>query len=241
MRAAALTLLSTLLGVTDAQTGFGPCHACRVEMGTAVVDHGWTTITTDRVYSDPVLIVGIVTMFGNADAVVRAQVVNGNTFQMKVTESSCQDNFHAEETISWMIMEVSARPGAEAGHIELGTGLYPDISQRSPRKAVGVWEISFTAPISDPIVIVSIMSVNVDSWYTARAYDMTDNDFQLMLQEEETFAEDDRAAETVGYFAVTQTTAALGTIDGFQYYATITEGFDEMNRCVLSDSRLPCK
>jgi hypothetical protein len=230
-------LAALLLGAADAQTGFNnPCEACRVEMGVADVTHDWTTITTGNAFSDPVLIVGLVTMNGQADAAARSQVVSGNTFQIKVTEPSCQDGFHAVETISWMVMEVSTRAGGEAGHIELGSDTPTEL--RSGRKTVGAWPVSFTESIPSPIVIASIMSANADGWYTARAHDAEETGFQISLQKEETLASEDAVAETIGYFAVTETTSALGTIGGFEYWATGTDRFDELGRCANRGRRL---
>ena len=135
-------------------------------------------------------------------------------------------------------MEVSTRPGAEAGHVDIGTGS-PGMA-RSHRKAVGIWPISFTVPIPSPIVITSIMSVNEDGWYTARATNADDNEFELMLQREEMLAEQDQAVETIGYFAVTQTATALGTIGGVEYWAVETDRFDELGRCERCGRTQPC-
>jgi hypothetical protein len=210
------------------------CQACVVEMGTAAINHEWTTITTDHTFVDPVLIVGPVTMVGPTDAAARSQVVAGNTFQIKVTEADCQDGAHAAEQISWMVMEASTRPGAEAAHIELGYGS-PGLVPRN--KAVGVWDLTFTEPIADPVVIASIMSTTEDGWYTARAVEPSNAGFQLVLHEEEWYdgeLRDDGAQqhvpETIGYFAVSATSGALGEIGGFAYYAKETERLDEMGR-----------
>lgn len=209
------------------------CAACLVEMGIADVTHEWTTITTANTFSDPVLIIGLVTMFGRMSAVARSRVINGTTFEVKITEASCTGSpEHNIETISWMMMEVSTRAGAEASHIELGSDTPGTLTSRP--HVVGTWPVNFTASIPSPIVLASIMSVNADGWSTTRATEVDDSGFEMSLQQEFALVDHDMVTETVGYFAVTRTSTALGTIGGFEYWATTTDWFDEMGRCAVA-------
>ena len=208
--------------------GFDACAACKVEVGTAPgVTHDWTTITTSHAYLDPVILMGIVTIIGPADAAARMEVVSATQFRMKVVETDCQDGSHAGETISWMIMESSTRAGAEAAHVELGYGS-PGLTGHT-QKVVGNFDVTFTATIPSPIVITTIMSNVQEGWYTGRGNRPTDSGFELMLQEEESRAQE-HVPEIIGYLAVTDTGNALGSVGGFEYWASETGDFDEEGR-----------
>ena len=204
------------------------CSLCAMEAGTAVgVTHEWHTVTTEQSYTNPVLLTGVVTMVGTQDATARAEITGPNAFRIRMVEASCMDGSHAGEQLSWMIMEASVGPLGEAGRLDFGTGS-PGLSGHTT-KIVGKVDVAYSEPRSSPVVIVSIMSAVEDNFYNARINRPGNNDFQLVLQEEEVL-DNTHVPETIGWLAVDTGQDGLQSAGGMQWWAGTTGNFDEEGR-----------
>lgn len=100
------------------------------EMGTISINHNWTTITTSRSYTKPVVIVGGLTRNGAQASTVRVRSVGENSFQVRVQEWDYLDGAHAMEQVSWMVLEGSIPSEGdfdcfdEAAHLQPGVNLF---------------------------------------------------------------------------------------------------------------------
>ncbi|MCI4670298.1 MAG: PQQ-dependent sugar dehydrogenase [Bacteroidia bacterium] len=75
------------------------------EQGAVVTDHNWTTVNLQRTYVNPVVIAGAPSFNGSHHSTVRIQNVTPNSFQVRIDEWECWDEWHTNETIPYMVME----------------------------------------------------------------------------------------------------------------------------------------
>ena len=103
---------------------------------TANADDSWVTVELTGAYFSPIIFGGIPTMAGAQEAVVRFQnirrakrgdegVTNDQLghwmFDLRVQEPACQDDVHAVETISWMVMDTGVFFSDEDFMIQTGS------------------------------------------------------------------------------------------------------------------------
>ncbi len=77
------------------------------EVGTTTINNTWKTITLNNTYANPVIIANSLSINGADPSIVRVQNVGLNSFQVKVEEWAYLDGSHANETVSYMVVEGS--------------------------------------------------------------------------------------------------------------------------------------
>eukprot|EP01047_Picozoa_sp_COSAG01_P049627 COSAG01_NODE_4937_length_4611_cov_3.348260_1_plen_869_part_10 len=225
-------LLLAALGTTavvalgGADTGSPAMRAGRVD-----ASHVWTGIMTDHNFSAPVLLLGIPTQAGSDSVVVRAEMVGSSGFRVRVTESSCEDDSHAAESIGYLLMEsFSSSVGRlQASRTVVGSGA--PTTTLTQLKTVGGAAVSFAHTISgSPVVLASVQSYNDPSFVHVRASSTTSQGFQIWMAEDEQ-ANQVHTPETVGWLAISSTSTM--SIGGLAWEARTVTGVDEEGRTVL--------
>ena len=156
----------------------------------------WTRIDLSSDYTKPVVVVSPVTFADSGDAHVRVRKVSGSSFELALQESSCLDQRHFAETVSWMVVEAGswhlgvATPTFEADTVPIAPGLRKDRWER----------VALSERLQVPVVISHLMTSNeghTSSWSRLAHLDSTGFDIAL----EETSWDGHHAAELCGWIA----------------------------------------
>ncbi|MEM9267294.1 MAG: hypothetical protein AAGA46_17390, partial [Cyanobacteria bacterium P01_F01_bin.13] len=166
------------------------------EYGSSELDHNWKTITLDKRYINPVVIVSDPTTNGGDPAVVRLRRVTGRTFQMRLQEPNYKDVRHTKESVSYMVMESGDWTLADGTRISAGTRQTNRLTSR------GFDSVSLNGFDQTPTVLSQVQTFNNTDWVTTRTKNQSKSQFKLAMQEEEALNGGSHAQETVGWFAV---------------------------------------
>ena len=103
----------------------GPAEALGTigEMGKARANHTWSTVNLRNSYENPVVITGGASFAGTNAATVRVRNRTANSFEVRIDEWECQDEWHLYEDIPYMVVEAGIHelPNGkilQAGNIE---------------------------------------------------------------------------------------------------------------------------
>lgn len=155
--------------------------------GTISLNHEWQTVTFSRPFENtPVVIVSDPGYVGPGACFIRVRNVTTTTFQAKLQEMNNMDGFHFYETCSYIAGEVGTTQLDADNTIQFG---YVDMSQTIGKN--GFWKpFNFITvninPFSDTACVLTQTNTFNDSTpVTTRVRNITDNSFQVALQEEE--------------------------------------------------------
>jgi hypothetical protein len=132
--------------------------------------------------------------------------VDENGFEIRVQEWDYLDGTHAEETVSYLVME----PGSYT--LEDGTTVEAGMLETDRTK--GSESVSFSQSFQEiPVVVTSVLSINESDAVIGRIRNIDTRGFDFRLQEQESNSKK-HATETIGYIAWEPST---GTIDGLTF------------------------
>ncbi len=169
------------------------------------INHEWTRVSLNRTYENPVVIAGPASTVGSNPLVVRVRKVQSNSFEIRIDEWDYQDEFHANESVDYMVIE--------AGTHLLGDGTVITAGNQ-------FIDTSWTHVDSGNeggIVLTTVVTDNDDASITTRVRNLGSS-FSVQLQEEQ-------AADGVhGYEKVSwiQFGSGAGNLNGLQYIASET-------------------
>lgn len=78
------------------------------ELGSVSARGDWTTVTLGQSFTDPVVVIGVPSINGRDPIQVRVRNVGPQSFEVRMAEWAYLDGSHAEETVSYLVLE----PGA---------------------------------------------------------------------------------------------------------------------------------
>ena len=174
------------------------------EYGNLNLNHQWQTVSLDESYINPVVIVSDPTNKGSDPAAIRLSNVANNTFQIRLQEPNYKNNWHATETVSYLVMEAGDWTLADGTRISAGT----HNSNRLTSK--GFDSIGLTDFNTTPTVLSQVQTYNGRDWVTTRTTGQSVKGFQLAMQEEEALNKAGHVRETIGWLAIEQGTATDG-------------------------------
>lgn len=179
---------------TDAVLILDATGAPVAEAGELAVDDAGVRVGLQTAFADPVVITGPPTRRHADPGVVRLSEVSGSGFRVAFEEWSYLDGVHAEESVSYLVVERGVHEMADGSLWEAGT-LDAAGSQ--------VWSSrGFSASFAPaPRLLVSAQTRNGAAPVTTRAREVSTSGFQAALFEEEGSAEA-HAGERLGYLAV---------------------------------------
>ena len=145
------------------------------EVGQSTNNHTWTTVNLSRTYADPIVILGALPTFGGDPSTLRVRNVTSTSFQWRVDEWEYRDEFHANETVAYMVVE--------SGRHTLPSGLVLEAG----RRVVGTSEIfvSYSALPGAVGVFGTITTENEAEAVCVRFRNVTSSDFRVRIEEEE--------------------------------------------------------
>lgn len=176
------------------------------------VDDSWVTVELQGAYFSPIVFGGIPTMAGGQEAVVRfhnirrAQrgdegVTNAQIghwlFDLRVQEPACQDDVHAVETISWMVMDTGVFFSDEDFMIQTG----------AIAASGGSWkQINYNAggfPSSSTVSVIShVQTYDDDTFVKTRQMSGDRLGVKVALEQIVSVASHVHGLESIGWMAV---------------------------------------
>jgi len=172
-----------------------PCHSdLPIDMGQTTIDHNWKTITLSNTHQDAIFILGPPTYHGADPGVVRLQNVTNNSFGIRFQEWLYKDEAHTQENIPYLVLSNGRHQMADGSIWEAGT---------FSLSGTGAWTAhAFTDTFpSTPALFLTAQTYNGSDPITVRARNVTKDEFEAALFEEENKM-DGHTTEEVGYLAV---------------------------------------
>lgn len=168
------------------------------EYGTLDLNHNWQTISLNKDYINPVVIVSDPTFNGTDPATIRIQDVTDNTFQLRLQEANYKDDIHTEESASYIVME--------SGDWTLGDGTRISAGTHSSNRLTseGFDTINLQGFQEAPSILSQVQTFNGNDWVTTRMTGPSNQSFQLAMQEEEALNRGGHVNETLGWIAIEQ-------------------------------------
>lgn len=177
-----------------------------IAIGEVDVTHEWQQVVLSRTFVDPLVVAKPASLNDTAPAVVRVRNVNPTGFEVRIQEWDYLDGIHAEERVSYIVMERGSHVLADGTRIEAG--------RFDTANVLDFGSVSFSQRLNTtPVVTTGIMSFNEGQAVTGRIRNISVNGFEYQLQEQEDNAPG-HAAETVSYIAWEP---SLGTLDGVSF------------------------
>ncbi len=183
--------LSILLMVALLELGL---VAQTLEIGRVTVDENWRTVRLNNYFRNPVVVAKPLSYNGGDPAVVRTRDLSSRSFQVRVQEWGYLDDTHAEETVSYLVMDAgrfvfSSSIRVEAGFIETDATGSPE-------------QVSFSSSFRQtPIVFTSIFTYEGEQAAVTRNQNVSAGGFEVTMQEQEA-NEPSHAVEKIGYIAM---------------------------------------
>jgi hypothetical protein len=217
--------------LVDAPTAVGEVGQVTTT-NTANADDSWVTVELSGAYFSPIIFGGIPTMAGGQEAVVRFQnirraqrgdegVTNAQIghwlFDLRVQEPACQDDVHAVETISWMVMDTGVFFSDEDFMIQTG----------SVAASGGDWkQINYNAggfPSSSDISVMShVQTYDDDTFVKTRQMPGDSLGFQVALEQIVSVSSHVHGLEKIGWMAVESCTTGNCHVGGLVFEAGVT-------------------
>ncbi len=216
------------------------------ETGSSDVDVGvWLTVTTQKTYTDPVVIAGPITHNNDNSLSVRIRSASGNSFQMQVQSpctslnefnsnspppaNTCPSSAWQTETVQWLVVERGTWviPNG-TGFTKIEAYLHSTNTVRGGGTNGDVINFSHTYATA-PAVLHTINTFNDPEWITTTVFapvgdkenPPTTTGFRIALEGAE--AVNSHPTETIGWVAIER---GSGTYNGNNFAAGRTGGRD---------------
>ncbi|MEC8474026.1 MAG: S8 family serine peptidase [Planctomycetota bacterium] len=172
--------------------------------GTAIdVTHVWKTINLPNNFVNPVVVAGGATRDGGHQGVVRVRNLTNDSFQIRFQEWDYRDGRHTTENIGFLVVEAGVHRLTDGTNLVAGS---VDLTNESFRT------VAFGTTFStSPLIISQVMTNNDSAAVTERIRNITTEDFQIQLNEEEA-ADRLHGTEKVGFIAIDTGIATSGNI-----------------------------
>ena len=166
------------------------------EYGTVNLNHRWQTIRLTGSYVNPVVIVSDPTLKGSDPVAPRLRNVTGNSFQIRLQEPNYKDDWHTNETVSYVVVEAGDWELADGTRISAGT------TNSNRLTSDGFDHVDLTGFDAAPAVLSQVQTYNGSDWVTTRIDERTATRFKFGLQEEEALNNGSHVYERVGWLAM---------------------------------------
>ena len=169
----------------------------QAEYGSLSLTEEWQTVTLNKTYSDPVVIVSDPSNNDTDSVTTRIKNVTSTSFQIKIDEPEAHEGTHQTETASYFVGEAGNYEMSDGTKITLGTVSSNDLISNAHESTFDIG-----SSLTNPAVFTQVQTTNDSNWVVTRVRSVTSSTFVLGLQEQESFYSDGHAEETVGYLAI---------------------------------------
>jgi len=177
-----------------------------MEIGEISIDHNWTTIYLQYPFIDPIVIAKPISLNEDDPAVVRIRNVEPGGFEICLQEWEYLDGVHAQEMVSFLVVEQGSYILEDWTRVEAGTF--------ETGKTKGFETVRFHQPFeTKPVVMGAVISFDESDTVTGRIRKITKSGFRYRLQEQERNSQV-HATETISYIAWEPSS---GTLDGLAF------------------------
>ncbi len=130
------------------------------EVGTISINNTWTTVPLNNYYHNPVIIANNRNNSSGESATVRVRNVGLNSFEVSLEEWDYLDGIHANETVSYMVIEGSI-PLESPGYCDTGTD---NLEVGTDFKAVDNCDISVVINYTEVAAFIGAKKVIQRTW-----------------------------------------------------------------------------
>jgi len=170
------------------------------------------TVNLANSYSNPVVAAYIPTRSGGQTIDVRVRNVQSSSFEVFMEEPDNEG--HAEETVSWMVMEKGSHQFVDGTKVEAGTLSTSSVHREGD--SFGGVSVSFDQSFSSsPVVVHSLNTYNNGAFMSSLSTNIGSNSFEL--EQEALGSGSSASTETIGWIAF-QNIGGTSTVDGNKYY-----------------------
>ncbi|MEM7491319.1 MAG: LamG-like jellyroll fold domain-containing protein, partial [Pseudomonadota bacterium] len=183
----------------------------------------WTSVSFAQEIEDAVVVMGPLEFNGGNDALVHVRNVTSTGFEFQINEWAYHDGFHITEGVGWMAVSAGTHTLASGEVIAAGR------AQSDATMATDV-AVALDGFDDTPSVFAQVSSAEEATAVTARLTEVSTNEFQFRLQEEEAARDGARAVEQVDWIAVSDDIGSvldLGTVDGGLNHRFTSVEFDQ--------------
>ena len=167
------------------------------------------TITLNNTYTNPVVFALPVSYNDEDPAIARINNIESDSFSVYLKEPEYLDDQHADETITYMVIEAGSWQLKDGTMLEVG-------SLDTDKMAIAGWEeLEYDSDfVETPAVLTSVQTDNGTQFVRTRQQAKNADGFELTLEEEEALKTTGHATETVGWLAME---TGSGSWSGFDY------------------------
>ncbi len=149
-----------------------------MEIGDTAVGNNWKRVAFDRVYFNPVVVAKPISSNDAAPAVIRIRNLGGTGFEIRVQEWDYLDDKHANESVSYLVME--------AGGYTLSDGKWVEAGKFLTDNTHSFEAVSFGQTFNEaPVVLASVTTFNESEAVTGRMRNISATGFEFYMQEQE--------------------------------------------------------
>lgn len=171
--------------------------------------HQKQTITLKQQYKNPVVLVQSLSFNEGQPAAIRIDNIENNSFELFIQEPSNQDERHAGEDISYIVLEAGSWALEDGTKVEVGT------LDSNQFVTSGFETVQFGQDFSNsPIVFSQVQTTNGLDFVRTRQQQTTTNSFQVGMEEEEQKQRSGHNSESIGWLAIE---AGSGSWTGLSY------------------------
>lgn len=177
-----------------------------MEFGELQINDQWQQVNFTRSYLDPVVVAKPLSANDGAPAVVRIDRVGTTGFKIRVQEWTYLDGKHANETVSYIVME--------RGRHQLPDGAWV-VAGRLQTSATNTFvSQKFATPFGQvPVMLAAITSVKEADTVAVRLRSISTTGFQIGMREQQS-KKQQHVAESIDYIAIEQ---SFGVVNGARY------------------------
>jgi PKD repeat protein len=183
-------------------TGSVPDFEYNIEVGEISVDQQWVQVLFSNAFTSPVIIAGPPAYNDPDPVLIRIRNVTSEGFEIRLQEWDYQDDTHAPEIFSFIVLE--------AGVYTLNNGMKVEAGNFTG--STTFQEITLQqAYTSVPIILTQVVSDNELDAVTGRVANITSAKFEYKMQEQQTNKKS-HVGETISYLAWEPGTGELSTL-----------------------------
>jgi len=188
-------------GETEGPTWSFTTTGATIEHGQVRVNHEWKTVSLAEAFVDPVVVAGPIGSAGWHPCVVRLRNVTAGSFDIRLQEWPCADDWHVHEMVHWLAVE--------RGCYDLGLG-NKLVAEKLATNNTNVHLPDWVAlpdggfgGFEAPVVVAQVQTFNGPETVVDRICGVYPHGMHIAMQEQEA-SDGVHAVEEIGYIALTR-------------------------------------
>lgn len=174
------------------------------------LNHENRTIQLNNTYLNPVVFALPLSFNGADPAIARITSIENNNFSIFLQEPEYKDEFHTQESLSYLVLEAGTWELEDGNILEVGSLDINSITTSAE------WEsIDFNSDFQQtPVILSQVQTYNGNQFVRTRQNSFSRDGFQLAMEEEEALKPTGHVNETLGWLAIE---SGSGSWDGLDY------------------------